>query len=162
RGVEVPLTVLGDGPALTALGGPWVDVAGVADPAAVSARMRAAEVLVVPSEGWEGFPVGGAGAFAHGLPGVACRLGGLPEAGGSPRDGSPLHARRRRGPCGEGGLGRRAPGGDARVRRARAAAVRSALEPGAEPPRAARGLRRRDRRVARGGRARGRRGDGDV
>lgn len=81
---SIPLDVVGDGPeaaraAAAAEGIPGVRWHGRLPRDEVFTRMRAARLLVFPSEWYEGFPFVILEAFATGLPVLASDLGGMPE-----------------------------------------------------------------------------------
>lgn len=106
REVEAPLTVIGDGPLadeLKASAGPNVRFLGKAGRDRVTAEMRQAAFLVLPSICYENFPMAVAEAFACGLPALVSRLGAMEEivADGvtgchvSPRDPADLAAKAR-------------------------------------------------------------------
>lgn len=80
QNLEVPLTVIGEGPLAARL----QDVArvraeGRSSSAEVAAAMQRASFLVLPSKWYEGFPLVIAEAFSQGLPVIASRLGALAE-----------------------------------------------------------------------------------
>ena len=82
REMDMPLTILGDGPdraALEARAGPNVHFLGHRDRAFVQEAMRAAAVLVVPSIWFEMFPMTVVEAMACGTPLVVSRIGALAE-----------------------------------------------------------------------------------
>jgi glycosyltransferase involved in cell wall biosynthesis len=82
QGLDVPLTVAGDGPlasTLNSLSENTVKVLGRLDRMAVLRALRGADFLVMPSECYEGFPLVLAEAFMMGLPVVTSRLGSMAE-----------------------------------------------------------------------------------
>jgi glycosyltransferase involved in cell wall biosynthesis len=81
--VAAPLVIVGDGPdapRLASLAGPGVEFRGAVPPEQVPRVLAGARALLVPSEWHE--PAGKAilEAFASGVPVVATRMGGMPEA----------------------------------------------------------------------------------
>jgi glycosyltransferase involved in cell wall biosynthesis len=77
-----PLRVIGDGPlaaALKAYAGPAIEFAGWKTPTEVSAAMRRAAFVLVPSRLQETFCMAVAEAFCNGAPVIASRLGALAE-----------------------------------------------------------------------------------
>lgn len=77
--VDVPLTIVGDGP-LRSLPTPGrVKFVGPKSAAEVSVLMSRAQFIVVPSRSYEGFPMVVAEAFSRGLPVLAARIGSLEE-----------------------------------------------------------------------------------
>lgn len=80
RGLDVPLRIAGDGPLKNmcekAQSGS-VTYLGRLDRAGVCEQMRRAAFLVLPSTCYEMFPMTLVEAYAHGLPVLASRLGGL-------------------------------------------------------------------------------------
>jgi len=79
EGLPSRLRVAGDGPLERAFGSPWVEFLGKLTSAEVSREMQRASFLIVPSEWYEGFPMVIAEAYAHGLPVLGSRLGGVGE-----------------------------------------------------------------------------------
>ena len=82
KGLRVPLQVLGTGPmesALCALRHPKITVLGHCTPNAVSAAMKAAGFVVLPSISYEGFPMTLVESFSHARPVIASRIGSLAE-----------------------------------------------------------------------------------
>jgi len=81
-GIEFPLRILGGGPLLVSLSANqsrWISILGHKTQAEVGAAMRQAQFLIMPSECIEGFPMAIVEAFAHGLPVIASRLGGMAD-----------------------------------------------------------------------------------
>jgi len=81
-GLDVPLRIAGDGPLLESvktINTAYVSLLGQLTPDQVSEEMSRSAFLVMPSECYEGFPMVLAEAFAHELPVVASRLGGMAE-----------------------------------------------------------------------------------
>ncbi len=82
HGMDVPLTVAGDGPqaaALQAASPPHVRWLGAVPPAEISRLMRQAALLVFPSRAFENYPMALAEAMAHGLPVLASDRGAMRE-----------------------------------------------------------------------------------
>lgn len=80
--VATALRVVGDGPLLDEIqhcGFDNLNCLGQLSAEQVSAEMTKASFLVMPSEWYEGFPMVLVEAFAHGLPVIASRLGGMAE-----------------------------------------------------------------------------------
>ncbi|MBT8112913.1 MAG: glycosyltransferase [Gammaproteobacteria bacterium] len=78
--VEISLTIAGDGPLLHSLPrNARIHYAGSVPHDRIIELMRTAEVLIVPSLWYEGFPMVLVEAFSQGLPVIASRLGGLAE-----------------------------------------------------------------------------------
>ena len=80
--VDALLTVVGDGPLrrlVETSGNRNVKVLGWKSSREVSAEMRRAAVLIMPSEWYEMAPLTLIEAFAHGLPVIASRLGAMAE-----------------------------------------------------------------------------------
>jgi glycosyltransferase involved in cell wall biosynthesis len=78
EGIEYPLRILGGGPLRDSIPADlnrWISVLGQRSQAEVRTAMRQAQVLVMPSENFEGFPMVIVEAFANGLPVIASRLG---------------------------------------------------------------------------------------
>jgi glycosyltransferase involved in cell wall biosynthesis len=83
RQIAEPLSIAGDGPLFERLseegkGAPYRFV-GRQNKAEVFSAMKSARFMVVPSLWYEGFPMVIVEAFAHGLPVVCSRLGGMAE-----------------------------------------------------------------------------------
>ncbi len=81
-GLDVPLRIAGDGPLLEsvkATNTAYVSLLGQLSSDQVSEEMYRSSFLVMPSECYEGFPMVLGEAFAHELPVVASRLGGMAE-----------------------------------------------------------------------------------
>lgn len=82
QGLDVPLTIIGDGPlkdlAVAGSGGA-ITYLGKQTPLEVRAAMRGAAFLVMPSETYETFGMVIVEAFANGLPIIASRLGAMAE-----------------------------------------------------------------------------------
>ena len=81
---QIPLHIVGDGPLQnlvqgTALTNPGISYLGRLDRDSLIGQMKAARLLVFPSESYEGFPMTIAEAFACGLPVVASGLGSTRE-----------------------------------------------------------------------------------
>jgi L-malate glycosyltransferase len=91
RGLDVPLTIVGDGPlrrtleeSADGLGvGDLVTFTGVLEKQAVAAALREADVFVLSSSS-ENMPCAVLEAMSAGLPVVATRVGGVPEVVGRP------------------------------------------------------------------------------
>ncbi len=80
--LSLPLLLAGDGPLLDkaqSIGLRSVECLGHMSSQNVSAKMSQASFLIMPSEWYEGFPMVLVEAFAHGLPVIASRLGGMAE-----------------------------------------------------------------------------------
>jgi len=93
RDLDLPLKIAGDGPLLGELSAgdvpAGVSFLGRQTKAEIFAAMNKARFLVMPSLWYEGFPMVIVEAFAHGLPVICSRLGGMAEV---VRDGvSGLH-----------------------------------------------------------------------
>lgn len=82
QGLDVPLTIIGDGPlkevAVAGSGGS-ITYRGKQTALEVLAAMRRAAFLVMPSESYETFGMVSVEAFANGLPVIASRLGAMAE-----------------------------------------------------------------------------------
>lgn len=82
QGMDVLLTIIGDGPeraALEARAGPHVHFLGHRDSSFVQEAMRAAALLIVPSIWFEMFPMTVVEAMANGTPVLASAVGALAE-----------------------------------------------------------------------------------
>jgi glycosyltransferase involved in cell wall biosynthesis len=82
KNLDIPLTILGDGPErarLERVAGPAVRFAGHRDKAFVQAAMRSAALVIVPSIWFEMFPMTIVEAMANGTPVAASRIGALEE-----------------------------------------------------------------------------------
>lgn len=82
HGLKVPLRVAGDGPLFEQYQKKqtsYIKLLGHLNADQMSEEMKQASYLVMPSEWYEGFPMVLVEAFAHGLPVVASRLGGMAE-----------------------------------------------------------------------------------
>lgn len=74
------LKVVGDGPLASMINGqPGVDVLGKQPSGEVSRLMSEAQILVMPSECYEGLPMVIIEAFSQGIPVLASRLGAMKE-----------------------------------------------------------------------------------
>lgn len=79
--LDVPLTILGDGPeraALEKIAPSHVSFSGFADRETVAAAMTTTQALIVPSVWYENFPMTLVEAMSAGTPVIASRLGSLP------------------------------------------------------------------------------------
>ncbi|MDX2307191.1 MAG: glycosyltransferase family 4 protein [Hyphomicrobium sp.] len=82
NGLNVPLTIAGDGPLMSevrAHASSNIRVLGRVDKSAINREMRRAAFLILPSTCFENFPVSVAEAFASGLPAVVARIGALAD-----------------------------------------------------------------------------------
>lgn len=82
QGLEIPLTIAGDGPLESELrrsAPASVRFLGQIDKREVVAEMQRAAFLVLPSRCFENFPVTIAEAFSNGLPAIVSQLGALQE-----------------------------------------------------------------------------------
>jgi glycosyltransferase involved in cell wall biosynthesis len=82
EGFAYPLSLAGDGPLRNEVercGNPSVRLLGWLSSQEMSAQLRQASFLVVPSEWYETFGLVIIEAFAHGLPVIASRLGAMAE-----------------------------------------------------------------------------------
>jgi glycosyltransferase involved in cell wall biosynthesis len=86
-GVDLPLKIAGAGPLERARTPRNVEWLGWRSPADVTALMKAAAVLVLPSVCYEGFPMTALQAFATGLPVIATGHGSLSEIVGNGKTG---------------------------------------------------------------------------
>lgn len=77
-GMEIPLTIIGDGPERENIqGGAWIRAVGKQGHDAVLDHMRQAAALVIPSLCYENFPMTFVEAMATGTPVIASRIGSL-------------------------------------------------------------------------------------
>lgn len=84
KSIDVSLAIAGDGPLAeplreTVTGMSSARWLGRLSPENVTEAMRSAELLIMPSEWYEGFPMVLVEAFSCGLPVIASRLGGMAE-----------------------------------------------------------------------------------
>jgi glycosyltransferase involved in cell wall biosynthesis len=80
--VDYPLLIIGDGPqrdALDVIKSPNIKYLGQLAKHDVSAAMSTAQMIIIPSLWYEGFPMVLIEALSHGLPVVASRIGALAE-----------------------------------------------------------------------------------
>lgn len=80
--LDIPLRIAGDGPLKNMIKDycyRHISFLGMLTPDRVSEEMDNASFLIMPSEGYEGFPMVLVEAFSHGLPVVASRLGSMAE-----------------------------------------------------------------------------------
>ncbi|VAX24658.1 Glycosyl transferase, group 1 [hydrothermal vent metagenome] len=82
RKLDTGLRIAGDGPMMDEVintGLHNITALGLCEPEKVKNEMERSEFLVMPSQWYEGFPMVLVEAFAHGLPVIASRLGGMAE-----------------------------------------------------------------------------------
>ncbi len=82
RKLDMPLRLAGDGPMMEDVintGLHNITALGLCEPEKVNEEMERSEFLIMPSQWYEGFPMALVEAFAHGLPVIASRLGGMAE-----------------------------------------------------------------------------------
>lgn len=80
--ISLPIHIVGDGPMLSLVRNSVINslvVFGRLPSERVSMKMSEANFLVLPSKWYEGFPMVLVEAFAHGLPVIASKLGGMAE-----------------------------------------------------------------------------------